>query len=654
MRILILVAAAFAGGWLVGALVQPEAPAARSSVGAAGAESFPARRGAETWDGTPSTRPGGTPGAETRRELSTRAASLREVAERAAESLAKVLALDATATFLAGDGTISGTVRDAAGEPVAGAVVTASPEARPFGLALSSRLARERAHEDRDLADVAQEAIENELWRREVRRVAVSGSDGRYELKRLVKSGVRLVAYHDRYEIRPVTPRQERVEPDATVDFVAQAVAEVAVEVRLPDGARPENAWITWQGPHGSGSGGWTSDAPRVRMGLGTCKVRAQAWAPAPLQSAEVEHLVTAQPAEVALLLQLEGRRVLTARLVMPEGLAMPDGVEFGIRRADPGGAVDAKTLKQDQFEQGGHVSSPGRASWYDREAGRYLIAAFLDRRALLAHAFADLKGESLEVELKADAATGGRVVSVLGPGGEPVLGAASLQLFAFAEGRLRPEPARALRRTDGTWLVAPEAPEPAGDLTLRVTTRDLGSVSEGFDARGRGPLTVRFERPGQVRLRLGRHEGSPAAGRLHAALWTGEGAIASRQVDATGACDLAAVQPGEFTLYLAIVEGGNRWPILRKQVRFHPGDNTESLSLPVLSALTLRAPANFRGRTIVLQSSDPDLGWLRREAPVADGVATFDALAPATYEIQYGGKRHTVRLTGPAEVRLE
>ena len=69
---------------------------------------------------------------------------------------------------------------------------------------------------------------------------------------------------------------------------------------------------------------------------------------------------------------------------------------------------------------------------------------------------------------------------------------------------------------------------------------------------------------------------------------------------------------------------------------------------------MRVRPGPALRAQEVTLLSSDPALGWVRRSERVTDGVATFDALAAATYEARCGNKRVEVRVPGVGEVTVE
>jgi hypothetical protein len=658
MRILLLCAATFAAGLLAGTLIWPDpgAPQRRERAeGARDARPPDLGPGVERASHTERRKEGGRSGtAEAERLDEVR---LGDLASEASDEIDRITTSAYAEPVLAGEGTISGTVRDPSGRPVAGVMVTAVPEAQPFGLSLSARRARERAHEDRDLSTVAGDAIQGELWRRYARRTASTTADGRFELAGLMDARHTLTAFHEGFDLR-ASLQQGKVVPDAVVDFVARPVVEVRVEVRMADGSLAEHAWLSWQGPHGTGWGAWTRDEGKARLPVGSCKVKAQTSVPEPLQSPEVEHEVAATPSDTPLVLQLEGRQVLTARLVLPEGFVTPGTVEYRLRLLADGVEVDAASLLDDKSSRPARSRSPGRAFWLDLEPGRYLVAAFLDRRRLLTHAVADVGDGSTEVPLVVAEPDAAEYVAVklLGPDGGPLPGTVSFHIRAGPEGRARYRRVEALQRDDLVWLVLLSGIDTKGvdRATLRVATKDYGAVLQQFRLTDGGMLTIRIDRPARLRLRVQGYGGSGLEGHLFFELRDDRGAAARGQVKPDGRCDLSAVQPGNYELILFVHKNNNAWSLLKQRIGLGEGEDERAVAIPRLHTVRVRVAGKIGARNVTLRSSDPAIGTFRRNARLAGRVATFDALAAGSYEIECGKKRGTVRVPGPPEVTLE
>jgi len=658
MRVLFLCAATFAAGLLAGTLIWPDTVVSRSRAPPASTSSRvtrtvegPARSSGTIQDGSVA---GKGSASETFRNR-----DVRELASEAAAEIDRIVTSDRAESILDGEGTVTGTVRDPAGVPIEGVIVTALPEAQPFGLAVAWREARERPHVDRNLDEVARNAIEGELWRRYARITTKSGPDGHFELKGLMDAPHTLAAFHDAFDVQPLSHRG-KVVPDAVVDFLARPVAEVRVEVLMPDGTVAEHAWLKWEGPHGPGWGPWTQEGGTARLPIGSCKVQAQTTVPEPLQSEEVEHVVGARASDEKLILQLAGRRILTARLVLPQGFVVPETVEYRLRPvAHAGEEVDPESLLQDESQRHAQSRSPGRAFWYDLEPGHYLVAAFLDKRRLLAHAIAEVGAEAAEVELPVDEPEIGTFVTVrlLGPDGGPVPGQVSFRVIIGPEERPRPQRADALQRDDGAWLVFLDRIDPGkdgSDATLRVGTRDYGSVLHPFRLGGGGTITLRFGKPARLKLQLDRYGGSGVEGSLFVALRGKIGADAWRLVSPNGSCDLSGVQPGDYRLLLVVRKQRKNWPVHQRRINLDPGDRELTLPVPALHTLRVRWAGKGRARSATLRSDDEGIGPFRREARIAGRVATFDLLGAGTYEVQIGGRRASVRVPGPPEVTLE
>ena len=648
MRILLLCFAALGVGVLVGSMFGPE-PGGRSRRAPEGARSSQDTGGADGSGRTTETRAGRT---ATGDEESPVNADVRTLTDEAAKEIERIRSNERVADLLAGEGTISGTVRDPSGEPVEGVVVTALTDVRPFALTAGARTARQRQHEDRDLATVAQDAIENELWRRSARRSARTGADGRFEITELTDTRHSLTAFHKDYDVKPLS-QQGRIEPDAVVDFVASPAADVRIEVRMPDGSLADYAWLRWKGPHSNGWDTWMKESGKVRLPLGSCKLTAQTWLPEPMESEEVEQVISGGAGEV-LVLELQGRRILTARLVLPEGFAVPRTVEYRLRRVE-NEEVDPESLLQDQSQRYARSRSPGRASWNDLEPGRYLVAAFLNRRRLIAHAIVEVTAGPSEVELQATQPKAGTYVTVklLGPDGGPVPGQVSFRVLT-AQPKSKPRRVDALQQGDA-WLVFLDGVDPkaGNEATLRVGTRDFGGAMHPLRLRGGGTITIRFRKPARLKLQLQRYSGSDVDGSLFVALRSDLGADAWKLVAPDGTCELNGVQPGPYHLQLYVRKQKQTWPIYRRRVNLNAGDDELSIAVPALHSLSVRWAGKGRPRSAVLRCSDETIGTMRRDARLRGGVATFDGLAAGTYEIECARKRTTVRVPGP-EALLE
>ena len=105
--------------------------------------------------------------------------------------------------------------------------------------------------------------------------------------------------------------------------------------------------------------------------------MKAQTWLPEPLQSEETEHVVSAGAADgPTLVLQLEARRILTARLVLPSGLDMPESVDFRLRKLEGTDDVDPATLRAGESQR---RSRNLGATWQKFTAGLPDIPRFSD-----------------------------------------------------------------------------------------------------------------------------------------------------------------------------------------------------------------------------------------------------------------------------------
>ncbi|MHC4448841.1 MAG: carboxypeptidase-like regulatory domain-containing protein [Planctomycetota bacterium] len=581
--------------------------------------------------------------------------NVRALASQASRKLEEITTSDRAAALQEGEGKVTGTVRDPKGNAVAGVIITATPEVRPFELTARGRQARQKSHENRDLGDVAQSAIQNELWRRYARRTAATDVNGRFELHGLMDARHVLTAFHDKFEIVPLNQRN-RVQPDAVVDFAARPVVTVRVEVQLPDGKIADHAWLSWEGPHGKNNDAWLREPGTVRLPVGNCKVKAYLSLPEPMESEEIEQVLHTTPPTEPIVLKLSGRKILTARLAMPEGYGVPSKVEYRMRRVDSD-EIEPESLLQDQSQRLARTPSPGRAHWYDLEPGRYLIAAFLNRRRLLAHAIAEVGEGPAEVELPVEEAEPGSYVKVrlTGPDGGPVPGNVSFRVITGPENRPKTQNVDALQG-DESWLVFIDkvSSKDSSDASMRVGTRDFGGAIERFSLRGGGTIQFRFDKPSKLNLQIDRYQGSGVEGSLFVALRGKLGADAWRQVSPDGSCDLNGVQPGEYKLMLYVRQKGQNYPIFQREMRMRAGEDEMSLAMPSLHTLKVRWAGKGRPSNVTLRCRDESVGRMRRTARLRGKTASFPLLAAGTYELECNRKRATVRVPGAPEFVLK
>lgn len=648
MRILILCVATFAAGLLAGSILRPDEAATRHRSPGPRATPRPPGTGFDV------DRPGtAEPGGEADREIE----AVGDLAAEAEAEIERLFGSERARPLLTGEGTIAGTARDSGGAAVEGVVVTALPEAQPFDLALAGRRLRERPHDDRVLAEAAREAMEAELWRRRARHVATTGPDGRFELNGLMDARYSLTAFHDRYDVQPAS-KQRRIVPDAVFDFVARPVRAVRVEVRMPDGAVAEHAWLSWKGPHGDGSGPWTKEGGTARLPAGECAVRAQTWTPEPLQSEEVECPGEDAAPDEPLVLQLAGRRLLTVRLVPAPGIVMPRWVEYRLVPVGPGVEADpVALLKKGGDQRRATASAPGRALWYDLDPGRYLVAALLGGRRLLAHAVADVGEGRTELELAMAAPAGEHLlVRVVGPEGGLPPGQLGLHVVLGSDAAPRYERTQALQREDGTWMVMLDGIDAKGARAakLRVSTLEYGAVLREFRFGDRGPITIRFGKPALLKVEVEGYPGRRGKARVYLGLRGPRGMVAYGEVADDGGCKLSGVQPGDYGLVLVVNRGKDLWSIHQERVGLKAGEEARSIAVPKLHVLRVRLPDGMRAGKVVLHCADPSVGAFRREAVVSAGVATFDGIAAGAYEVEYGPKRAALRVPGPDEVLLD
>ncbi|MHC4860889.1 MAG: carboxypeptidase-like regulatory domain-containing protein, partial [Planctomycetota bacterium] len=159
------------------------------------------------------------------------------------KSLADALASISAPDVEAGEGMITGTVKNHTGEPMADVLVRAERTPDSGRPAWQSSGA---PPEEKDLVDDVREYVEKRLERESLRRETRTGEDGRYALTGLADKNHTVTAYKKGWRIAATQgSRGYRVKPGDQVDFTASPLVGIPVVVLLPDGSEPEKAWIS-------------------------------------------------------------------------------------------------------------------------------------------------------------------------------------------------------------------------------------------------------------------------------------------------------------------------------------------------------------------------------------------------------------------------
>jgi hypothetical protein len=327
------------------------------------------------------------------------------------------------------------------------------------------------------------------------------------------------------------------------------------------------------------------------------------------------------------------------------------------VRAYDDNEPIEPEDLLRGPNEHKPYAPTPARAMFFDLEPGRYLVAAFLNKRRLLGAATVDVGEGSQDVSLPMETPEAGTYLTVklVGPDGGPIPGSVSFRIVAEIDGRSRTTVVDAMQVADA-WLVMFDtlAEKGATQGTLRVGTRDYGGSTAPVGLRGGQTVTLKFGMPAKLSVQLDGYKGSGIEGALYVALRSELGADGWGKVEPDGTCDLRGVQPGAYQLTLFVRRGKRNWPILQRAMNLREGDAAERVVLPMLHTLTMRWAGKGRPRNASIRSQSDTVGPGRTDARVNGRVATFRDLAPGEYRVDCGGKRMKVRVPGTPEIVLE
>ena len=165
--------------------------------------------------------------------------------------------------FPVGKGTITGTVKTDDGKPLRGVLMRAVQRWRRSG---RSYRRGQAMRPEETLEERVRRTVEYYHRRRGTRRDAATAADGSYTIEGMLDSEKYTVQAHlEGYEFRVQTRHTSyEVSPGAKIDFVAKRIAELHVDVVMPDGTRPERVNLTFRQKNQSETTQWTREYPSV------------------------------------------------------------------------------------------------------------------------------------------------------------------------------------------------------------------------------------------------------------------------------------------------------------------------------------------------------------------------------------------------------
>ncbi|MHC4163620.1 MAG: carboxypeptidase-like regulatory domain-containing protein [Planctomycetota bacterium] len=550
-----------------------------------------------------------------------------------------------------GEGTIRGQVRMEGGEPVAGALVVARPTT---GAPRRKRRRGLAVPDEPSVEEWVRDLVTRRKWRDGARREARTDASGAYEITGLTNDKHSVSAYVAGYELRAARGQSAyNVRPDATVDFVARPIFELAVDVLLSDGSRPPWARIEVRGDS-TGNTTWRRDQPWIQLGPGTYKL--QAVVDEEHRSAEQQVIVEAGRPAPSLVFRLEGEPGIRGRILFPHGVQPGFVSVYALRFAGAKEPTHARLA--------GEGKNTGTSAAYEFESlepGTYLVGAGYGNTSIAVTAVVVVRDVVEEQDLTLPAPDAGRfiVVHVLDPEGTP-LGNVRFET-SYSGGTLGASGGgQFFRRAAGGFLV----PHHSWDTlqygadhadprwSVKAISDEYGEIKQDYTPGEDEELTIRFRSGARLTVRIAGyvdsgHEGhlivvlkeagahDPYFGRRHR----------EKMPDEHGKQRLGPYQPGTYEAILVLRRSrGTVWPLERVPLELRPGENELAIALPPLHTLTVVAEPGLRVR---VSSSGRRSGYgpTLQRATGEDGKAVFEHLPAGEYRVNLRGKdgKHTI-----------
>lgn len=268
------------------------------------------------------------------------------------------------ADAVSGRGVVTGRVRTADGDPLAGVVVRAD-------LSLPRR-ANQRittgVPPEPDVGEMIQRMADQERFRREVRREAVTGADGSYMLSGLAEQRYLIRAYLRGFTITPEEGGSRAAGPGETCNFRAKRVAEFLAQVLLPDGTAPEVAWFHFESGGRRELRSWRPGDPVILLGPGTWRASVSAGTMREYELAGLSLTITEDEEGLFETFQLRIRPGITGRVF---GVGNPPKRRYEVRYM-PVSLNEEPDLRK--LRSSGKRPRDGRVTFGPMPTGDYVI----------------------------------------------------------------------------------------------------------------------------------------------------------------------------------------------------------------------------------------------------------------------------------------
>ncbi len=557
-----------------------------------------------------------------------------------------------------GEGRISGHVRLEDGTPVPGVLVRA--EQVP---AYTPPVTMGTPPPEQSLAESVRALVRRRRLALATRTETRTGPDGAFVLQGLAHARYALRAFRHGYRI--YSRRTSYAWPGGKVDFSARRIAGVRVRVLRPDGSEAKEVRVEYRRPgSGRARSGVTGTVGYLELEPGSWLLAAVAEGGA-WKSPEVRVEVTAGEVAGPVELRLEARPGIEGRVVPPEGETLRF-VEVLLLPIAPGTVPDPDRLRRDGKRASLWTRSSNHFLFPDLPPGTYFLAAMVSGGVLVSEEVTVENGlAARDLVIPPADPENSVIVHVYGPDGKPVTdadvstGYRSRTSRSSATGTIS-------RLTDGSYRV-PHHPVdedmlgPDGTWYVRVASPAYGTLEREYEKGKDREITIRFEEPARLAVRLVGYPGSELQGHLGFFLdprkkkGSFRAAIPGRPgrgISPEGTLDLGPVPPGAYELVVSILLDSFRSiPAARIPVTLRAGDNDLAVPLPAVYTLTVRTGEEVSRLTLRATSpEEPHNLWLTKKP--ANGRIVFPRLPAGEYALSdERGRQMSIRIPDQVDV---
>ena len=560
---------------------------------------------------------------------------------------------------LQGDGTIAGKVITQAGEPISGVEIVAIPSDPSANEPLGSST----RHEDRLVAKVRY-VLRYERWKKANEHKATTAADGTFRLEGMPKGNYQVRASADGWRIH--RRGHSAITDGSNVTFVGTKRTSCRLAFGTPSGVTPTRAEVNFKSPHSERRSEWTptNDTIDIQPGIYRVEVRAGEHS----EFTGLAHNVEIREGETnELEIDLKQTPVLLVRVEFPEGeesdiclLWMPS------KQGTP--VTEAMLLSRGSVARRSHGANRNRVyilsnllsdrlhvglvrgAYFHPGVGPHVVEGFEEipvRAGVNRHT---LQAQKL-------AASRYVAITVRGPAGESIPVATFSADFKSDKTNMSAA-ALTTRAVGGRQLVLPMFDlahvRGKGTFGFNVQTQVYGSKRVEVDELAGQEIVVRF---GQVAIANVRVEGikSLDLGNESVRVYVDEhGRVQENHVcDGDGRVTLSSLQPGSVTLGVSIQSTSptrSQVKVHSETVKLSPGTNTVRLRLPTLYEVIVRGGS---GLTMVSPQDPAKHRGFHRMARSSDGEAVFPWMPPGEYIVRSGTKTAEFTLPGDTEVQL-